>query len=108
LDRLFLHFSYEEGRFQAGPGRRRKVGASIKLFVKIGNTASGTLLPVPYSPLTDRYELELWSYPGNDLPSHLDAKGAAAFDRGEILVRPDLVRGRSQNSDGREKMALLW
>jgi hypothetical protein len=70
-----------------------KLGATIKLYLKVGRIATTQLLDVPYNPLTNRYEIELWGYPGNDLRSHLDSKGVAAFDRGGLLARPDLAQG---------------
>ena len=48
---------------------------------------------MPYNPQSNRYEIELWSYPGNDLRSKLDIKGAAALDAGRLVVRTDLVQG---------------
>lgn len=70
-----------------------KLGATIKLHLKVGGTAVTQLLDVPYNPLTDRYEIELWGYPGNDLRCHVDSKGLAAIDRGGLVARPDLAQG---------------
>jgi mannose-6-phosphate isomerase-like protein (cupin superfamily) len=73
-----------------------KLGPKIRAFVKIGEQP-GVMLDVPYNPATDRYELEIWGYPGNDLRSKLGAKGVAAFDRGGLIARPDLVRGQASD-----------
>ncbi|HTI70262.1 MAG TPA: cupin domain-containing protein [Candidatus Limnocylindria bacterium] len=106
----FLRFSYEGGPdsvlSRAAGGT---LGSSIRLFVKIGNAANGTFLTVPYNPLSDRYEIELWSYPGNDLRSQLDVKGVAAFDRGELVVRTDLVQGTlaELGREGKDGVAMV-
>ena len=70
-----------------------QLGESIKLFIKIAGVPSTTLITVPYNPLSDRYEVEFWGYPGNDLRNQLDGKSLKAFDRGELQVRTDLVHG---------------
>jgi mannose-6-phosphate isomerase-like protein (cupin superfamily) len=92
----FLRLSYD-----GGPDSRLsqlaggKLGSIIQLYLKVGSGNGSALMKVPYNPQSNRYEIELWSYPGNDLRSKLDVKGAAAFDRGELVVRTDLVRGTS-------------
>ena len=90
----FLRVSYEGGPdsrlAQASGG---KLGPSIKLFLRVGAATTASLLTVPYNPDSDRYEIELWSYPAQDLRSQLDEKGVAAIDRGELVVRTDLVKG---------------
>ena len=52
---------------------------------------------VPYHEESDRYELEIWSYPGADLRDQLDAKGRQSLDRQELLNRPDLLRGTMED-----------
>jgi mannose-6-phosphate isomerase-like protein (cupin superfamily) len=90
----FLRLSY-----RAGPDSRLaaaasyKLDQSVKLWLKVGATTAATLLTVPYNPVNDRYEIELWSYAGSDLRSRLDEKGQRALDSGELVARPDLVRG---------------
>src|SRR5581483_474184 len=90
----FLFLSY-----RGGPDSKlsqmsgHKLGASIKLYLKVQNVAVPTLIDVPYNPATDRYEIEIWGYPGSDLRSKLDAKGAAAMDRGGLITNPNLVQG---------------
>jgi mannose-6-phosphate isomerase-like protein (cupin superfamily) len=90
----FLRVSYEGGpdsRLARASGG--KLGPSIKLFLRVGAATTASLLTVPYNPDSDRYEIELWSYPAQDLRSQLDEKGVAAIDRGELIVRTDLVKG---------------
>lgn len=69
------------------------LGSQLKLFLKVGAAETPDLLVVPYNNESDCYELEIWSYPSQDLRSKLDSRGRAAFDRRELIVRPDLVRG---------------
>ncbi len=89
----FLFLSY-----RAGPDSKlsqtagHSVGASIRVFVRIGN-AAGTKLDVPYNPRTGRYELEIWGYNGADLRGKLGPNGQAAFDRGGLIGNPALVPG---------------
>jgi mannose-6-phosphate isomerase-like protein (cupin superfamily) len=59
----------------------------------VQGTAARALIDVPYNPATDRYEIEIWGYPGNDLRSKLDVKGVAAMDRGGLITDPGLVQG---------------
>jgi len=90
----FLHLSYRGGpdsKLSAAAGHQ--LGERIKLWLKVGSVATPTLIPVPYNPAADRYEVELWGFPGGDLRSRLDEKGRGALDRGELLVRNDLIRG---------------
>jgi hypothetical protein len=94
----FLFLSYRGGpdsKLSQMSGHR--LGASIKLFLKVQGTAAGSLIEVPYNPATDRYEIEIWGYPGNDLRNKLDAKGVAAFDRGGLITNPALVSGQYQD-----------
>jgi mannose-6-phosphate isomerase-like protein (cupin superfamily) len=60
---------------------------------------SGELILVPYNETSDRYEVEIWGYPDGNLRDKLDVKGRAAFDRGELIVRTDLVHGDHSNFD---------
>jgi mannose-6-phosphate isomerase-like protein (cupin superfamily) len=90
----FLRISYRGGPdSQLSVAANHQLGESIKLFLKVAETPSSSLITVPYNPLSDRYEIELWGYPGADLRSKLDGKSLAAFDRGELQVRTDLVHG---------------
>jgi mannose-6-phosphate isomerase-like protein (cupin superfamily) len=90
----FLLLSY-----RAGPDSKLSVlanhqlGQTIKAYVKVGSIAAPQLLTIPFNPITNRYELEIWAYPGNDLRSKLDVRGVAALDRGGLVARTDIVQG---------------
>lgn len=89
----FLFFSY-----RGGPDSKlsqlagHKLGPTIRLYFKVGSGPSATL-DVPYNPATDRYEIEIWGYPGNDLRGKLDQRGVAAMDRGGLIANPAIVPG---------------
>jgi mannose-6-phosphate isomerase-like protein (cupin superfamily) len=90
----FLRISYRAGpdsllSRQSGD----RLGSSLKLYLKVGDSATSQLLDVPYDPASDRYVVELWSYPPGNLRPLLDARGREAFDRGTLQVRNDLVQG---------------
>ena len=90
----FLRISY-----RAGPDSLLsrvsddRVGESVKLYLKVGANQTSTLLDVPYDRASDRYAIELWSYPPGNLRPLLDAKGQDAFDRSALVVRNDLIHG---------------
>jgi hypothetical protein len=91
----FLRISYRGGptsRLASAAGNR--LGNRIKLWLKVGSVSSPSLISVPYNPETHRYEVELWGYGGDGLLGQLDTRGRAAIDRGELLLRTDLLRGR--------------
>jgi mannose-6-phosphate isomerase-like protein (cupin superfamily) len=89
----FLFLSY-----RGGPDTKlsqmsgHKLGDTIRLYLKVGNQ-NGVKLDVPYNTLTDRYEIEIWGYPGNDLRTKLDTKGTAAMDRGGLIVNAGIAQG---------------
>jgi hypothetical protein len=89
----FVRLSY-----RAGPDSKlsqltgMRLGDRIRVWAKIGDTATPQTIVVPYNAHSARYEVELWGYPGADLRNRLDVKGQAAVDRGELLARPDLIR----------------
>ena len=89
----FLFLSY-----RGGPDTKlsqmsgHKLGDTLRLYLKVG-TQGGVKLDVPYNPLTDRYEIEIWGYPGNDLRTKLDTKGTAAMDRGGLIVNAGIAQG---------------
>lgn len=90
----FLRLSYRGGPDSLlSQAAKHQLGDRIKLWLKVGNTAASGFIPVPYNPAADRYEVEFWGYPGNDLRARLDEKGRSAFDRGELQVRTDLIQG---------------
>jgi hypothetical protein len=90
----FLRASYRGGPDSKLSGMtNHRLGERIKLWLKVNDVVSTQTIAVPYNDLTDRYEVELWGYPRGDLMRWLDAKGRAAFERGEILARPDIIQG---------------
>jgi mannose-6-phosphate isomerase-like protein (cupin superfamily) len=93
----FLRISYRGGPDSLLSQRAgHDLGAQIKTVVKVGNTAAQTIT-MPYNNASDRYEVELWAYPGNDLADQLDNRGKAALQRGELLVRTDVVQGSASD-----------
>lgn len=103
----FLFLSY-----RGGPDSRlsqmagNMLGSSIRLYLKIGDGA-GWKVDVPYNPGTDRYEIEIWGYDGNDLRSELDTNGKAAVDRGGLIANPAVALGKyadfaREGLDGRD------
>lgn len=66
----------------------------IKVFLRVNNENSA-ILTVPYNEISDRYEVEIWGYPQNNLRDLLNVnpKAQEAFDRGEIITRTDLING---------------
>jgi mannose-6-phosphate isomerase-like protein (cupin superfamily) len=71
------------------------LGGDIKVWAKIGGATTAEPLTVPYNEVTDRYEVEIWGYPGNDLAGQMDDRGKAALQSGELIVRADLVQGNA-------------
>ncbi|HYE72430.1 MAG TPA: cupin domain-containing protein [Blastocatellia bacterium] len=90
----FLRASYRGGPdSKLSAAAKHQLGDRIKLWLKVNDIVSTQTIAVPYNEQTDRYEIELWGYPKPDLMNVLDAKGRAAFERGEIMARPDLIQG---------------
>ncbi|WP_437586802.1 cupin domain-containing protein [Sorangium sp. So ce1000] len=90
----FLRVSYRGGpdsKLSRSTGHA--LGDHVKLWLRVGDATTLELIRVPYNAETGRYEVELWGYPGSNLGPLLDARGAAALDRGELQLRPDLIRG---------------
>jgi hypothetical protein len=89
----FLRISYRGGSDSLLSQRAgHTLGAQINAVVKVGNSPFQTIT-MPYNDVSDRYEVELWAYPGNDLMDQLDDRGKAALQSGELLVRNDVVQG---------------
>ncbi|CAM2011716.1 cupin domain-containing protein [Acanthopleuribacter pedis] len=65
----------------------------LLLWLKVADNAVGELLKVPYDPETDRYQLEIWGYPGNDLINHLDERGRLGMETGRLITAPNLIKG---------------
>jgi mannose-6-phosphate isomerase-like protein (cupin superfamily) len=98
----FLFLSYRAGPdSKLSPLSGHKLGSSIKLYLKVQGTAARNLIDVPYNPVTDRYEVEIWGYPGTDLRSKLGVRGVAAMDRGGLIADSALVQGNYEDF-GRE------
>lgn len=90
----FLRLSYRGGPDSAlSQAAGHQLSETICAYVKVGDVGVNEPLPLPYNLVSDRYELEIWGYPHADLRSKLDVKGKAAWDRGELIVRPDLIQG---------------
>lgn len=93
----FLKLSYSASPFTLLATRAKEagkpLGSSIRAWIKVGNNMTPAPIAIPYNHRTDRYEVELWAYPGNDLRNKLGAKGQKAFDDGVIISNPGLVRG---------------
>jgi mannose-6-phosphate isomerase-like protein (cupin superfamily) len=89
----FLLLSYRSGPDSKLSAIAGQLGSAIKVHLKVGGVSAPQLLTVPYNPGTNRYELEIWAYPGNDLRSKLDVRGIAAIDRGGLVARTDVVQG---------------
>ncbi|MCA6098190.1 hypothetical protein [Bradyrhizobium australafricanum] len=100
----FLKLSY-----RAGPDSKLAEaiggvpGPAIRLFLKVNAQDAGALITVPYNEATDRYEIELWGDSGVDLRAVFQADGngraLASLERGELVVRPDLIRGAKSDFD---------
>ena len=90
----FLRLSYRAGPDSVlSETAGHQLGPAVKLWLKVRGRSVPEPLTVSYNPTTARYDLELWGYPGNDLHQHLEDKGKAALERGELLTRPDLLPG---------------
>lgn len=100
----FLKLSY-----RAGPDSKLAdalggvPGPTIRLFLKVNAQDAGALITVPYNEATDRYEIELWGDSGVDLRALFQADGdgraLASLEKGELIVRPDLIRGAKSDFD---------
>ena len=100
----FLRISYNAGPDSKLAQLARDQQASppdgaIKAFLRINGAQTQQPVVVPYNKRSDRYELEIWGYPGNDLYNQLDQKGQGSLSRGELVVRTDLIRGSLSDFD---------
>jgi mannose-6-phosphate isomerase-like protein (cupin superfamily) len=96
----FLRLSYRGGPDSPlSEATGHQLGDRIKLWARIGRFAPAQLLEVPYNPIADRYEIELWGYPFGDLANRLGPRGRDAVGRGEIVSRGDLVTGTFDDFD---------
>src|SRR3974390_1315609 len=76
-----------------------RLGDKIKRWIKVGDAAVTSPIPVPYNPSSDRYEIEFWNSPVPDLRPVLDDKARAAMDRGELVARNGLIQGALADFD---------
>ena len=105
----FLRLTY-----RAGPDTRlselagHALGERVSVRVRVGDRAAEPI-PAPYHPESHRYSVELWGDPGTDVRRMVDGRGLAAVERGELVVRPDLVRG-CRDAFARERVegASVW
>lgn len=78
-------------------------GRTIRLYLKVNGVDAGGLIDVPYNEDTDRYEIELWGDHGADLRAIFSddgsTRGLASLRRGELISRPDLIRGLRSDFD---------
>lgn len=100
----FLRLSYNAGPDSrlAALARERNAtppDSAIKAFLRINGAQTTQPIVVPYNQRTDRYEVEIWGYPGNNLFDELDTKGKSSLSRGELIVRTDLIRGNLSDFD---------
>ncbi len=89
----FLRVSYRGGPDSVLSQAAGGLGHKVKMWIKVGNQATPSLIELPYNETSDRYEVEMWGDPGFPLRDALDDKGKASFDRGELTVRNDLILG---------------
>jgi len=88
----FLRLSYRGGPDTAlSVASGHSLGPAIRLWLRVGGTQVSQPIVVPYNLRTDRYDIELWGFAGGELRPILDDRARDAFDRGELVARPDLV-----------------
>ena len=98
--RPFLKLSYTGGPdsvLSRLAGHR--LGDHLLLWLRVQGKTAYELIRVPYNEVTDRYEVELWAYDGDQLPAQLSEKGRAALQEGRLLVRNDLLSGNRSDFD---------
>jgi mannose-6-phosphate isomerase-like protein (cupin superfamily) len=93
----FLRISYR-GEDTPLEGLAGPLGDRIGLMLKVGSGPQ-VRLQVPRSRRTGRYEVEIWGYPGSDLAAHLGQDGKKLLESGELLARPDIIRGQMSDFD---------
>jgi len=102
----FLRVSYRAGPDSIlSQATGHALGPTLKLWIRVGSASA--MLDVPYNPRTDRYDVELWGYPGGDPSALLDVRGREALARGELQIRTDLIRGNAGDF-AREKLSDLY
>lgn len=90
----FIKFSY---RGDTDSALSRASGGNLSSFIHLWASVQGNKMnepvQVPYNTDTNRYEIEIWGYPGNNLFDLLTQKGKDAMSKGLLINRPDLVKG---------------
>jgi hypothetical protein len=107
----FLRVSYRGDRdSKLSQATHHQLGEGILLWIKVGERTTDQPLWVPYNPLSARYEVELWGHPimVSDLAGELDIKGQGALQRGELLIRSDLLCGDLTNFDPQNHVNDQW
>jgi len=92
----FLRLTYRAGPDSVLAGMARaSLGPAIRLWLRVGGSATPVPLTVPYDSASGRYAIELWAWPGSaaDLRAALDPRGQAALDRGALVAAPTLIHG---------------
>jgi mannose-6-phosphate isomerase-like protein (cupin superfamily) len=74
-----------------------KLTSYIYLWIKVQGTVAGEPLKVFYNTNTNRYEIEIWGYPGSDFSTLLTSKGKEALNSGALVARPDLLKGTAND-----------
>jgi mannose-6-phosphate isomerase-like protein (cupin superfamily) len=105
-DGPFIKLSYEGSPLSrlanSAAARGRSLGDAIRAWIRIGTNDTPSPIRVPYNPRTDRYEIEIWSYPQNDLRNRLGERGRQAMDDGVLVADTALVRGNRAAFEGPE------
>jgi mannose-6-phosphate isomerase-like protein (cupin superfamily) len=105
-DGPFVKLSYDGGPLsvlaRAASARGIALGREIRAWIRIGPNQTASPIRVPYNPRTDRYEIEIWSYPQGDLRGLLGERGRRAMDDGVLVADPTLVRGDRAAFEGAE------
>lgn len=92
----FLRLSYRGGPDSAlSKVSGHSISDHIRVHLKVASTSTSVPLVVPYNPDSDRYEVELWNYPSDNLVDKLDTRGREALANGALLIRGDLIQGAS-------------
>jgi mannose-6-phosphate isomerase-like protein (cupin superfamily) len=98
--RPFLKISYDGSPDSAlSQLSDHRLDAFIYLWLKIQGVETGDYIKVPYNEITNRYEVEIWGYPDNDLFDHLSGKGKQALQNGNLIIRNDLIHGTKADFD---------
>ncbi|MFL5310522.1 MAG: hypothetical protein ACJ79H_08740 [Myxococcales bacterium] len=101
----FLRLSYRGGPDSLLSQKTdHQVGDAVLVWLSLNGVTVQQPIRAPYNERTDRYDLEIWGYPGADLRERLGSKGIAALDAGRIVARTDLIQGNASDfhRDGKD------